>query len=314
MNPAITRIGFSTGNVEGDLNKLDHRLTLISNMGSTLAELTGSGLDVVSDCRLMKERVTKLKDVLNRYDLEYTLHAPNAINLLDTDHYKLHHRAAVVTLDLAVSIGAGIVVMHPGRAPKQLWDEQEQKLLEQEARVMEEIGKDAAARGVLLTFENLNPDRRYLSGEAVSYALDPGMLAFLLDEVNQASVAACLDISHAQQGTMLLGLDIEKSVAALAPHVKHVHYSDSTGIPSSIVWNNDGERLFMGIGDMHAPPGWGRVDFALIAGLLAEHRQNKEDGISIAIELKKNHFQNRAEFTLERARTFGRQIQNRNRV
>lgn len=299
-------VGFSTGPVNGDLNELARRLDFFQKIGANLAELNAVGLDVVSNCRIVEQRMAQLKTILSAYDFEYTIHAPIACNLLDTAHFDLHFNAACAAIDLAEAVGATIVVVHPGRTKETEWERREQELLELELSAIRKVGVYAGERNILVAFENLSPNTHHFSGQAVSYALDPARLARMLEEASLPSVVACLDISHAQQGAKLLGLDINASLAALAPHVRHIHFSDSTGIPSDIIWDNNGERLFMGIGDMHAPPGWGEIRFKDMSHTLSANRQQSK--LSIAIELRANHLPYGAEETLISAKSFADEI------
>jgi sugar phosphate isomerase/epimerase len=114
---------------------------------------------------------------------------------------------------------------------------------------------------------------------------------------------ACLDVSHAQQGALLRSFDLIEQAHALAPHVGHIHFSDSTGVPATMQWDNEGERLFFGIGDMHAPPGFGDIDFDRLADVMAI-----QDNTAIAIELKPNHYAHSRAVTLEAARGFADRV------
>ena len=306
MKKNTVSVGFSTGHVNGDLDELSRRLDFFQSIGANLVELTAVGLDVVSNCRIIEHRMDRLRMILDAHDFEYTIHAPIACNLLDTTHYDLHLNAVYASINLAEAVDATLVVVHPGRTRKTEWEKREQELLELELSAMRQVGVYAGERNILVTFENMSPNTHHFSGQAVSYALDPARLALMLEEVNLPSVAACLDISHAQQGAKLLGLDVNTGVASLAPHVRHIHFSDSTGIPSDIIWDNDGERLFMGIGDMHAPPGWGKIKFKEISHTLSTNRQHSK--LSIAIELRANHILYSAEETLISAKSFADEI------
>lgn len=83
---------------------------------------------------------------------------------------------------------------------------------------------------------------------------------------------------------MLRGDDIIEQASALAPHVGHIHFSDSTIVPATIQWGHEGECLFFWIGDMHAPPGFGRIDFDRLADVMAI-----QDNTVVMIELRDNH-------------------------
>ncbi|MEM1050285.1 MAG: sugar phosphate isomerase/epimerase family protein [Pseudomonadota bacterium] len=305
MKNRVTEAGFAAGvfGSQGDLAALDRTIGEQVEKGSTVCELYASALDAVSGCELVPHRVEALKTVLKRHAVRYTLHAPIAINLMDEPHFDLQRSAAVASIDLAAECGADVVVMHPGRVAPAVWVDSGPRLLAMERDALARLGDRAKAHGLRIAYENMSPNRRVIAGAEVSYALDPKELAAQLAELDHPAVVACLDVNHAQQGAVLRHFDMVEACAALAPHVGHIHYSDSVGTPSTIVWDDEGERLFFGIGDMHAPPGWGAIDFDRVAQVLSI-RENT----AIVIELKPNHFSHSAAETLAAAKAFGEAI------
>ena len=305
MRNRISEVGFNAGAFgrQGDLDALDRRIGEQADMGADVCELFATHLDVVSACRLVPHRMAALKDVLGRHSIRYTLHAPIAVNLMDEPHLALQVRAAEASLELAAECGATIVVIHPGRVPPALWVDDADGLLARERETLAKLGDRAAALGIRIAYENMSPNRRIIAGEETSYAMDLIALADQIDALDHSAVVACLDVSHAQQGAGLRGFDLVEQTRHLAPHVGHIHFSDSTGVPSRIQWDEDAERLFFGIGDMHAPPGWGALDFDRLADVLAIR-----DETAIVIELKPSHYDHSRAETLAAARAFGERI------
>lgn len=301
MSGPVSHTGFNAGQfgTQGDLAALDRRIGTIVELGGDVCELAAVRLDVVSACRLLEDRLAALKTVLARHAIRYTLHAPIAVNLMDEPHLDLQIRAARASLELASECAADTVVIHPGRVHPALWADKARALLNREQDTLAKLADRAAELGVRIAYENMSPNRRIVGGTETSYALDLAALAAQLAAVGHTALVACLDVSHARQGAVLQGFDMYDQVKVLAPHVGHVHFSDSTGIPATIQWDNEGERLFFGVGDMHAPPGMGEIDFdRLAAGLTVQ------EGTAIIIELKENHFLHSAPQTLQGARMF----------
>ena len=118
---------------------------------------------------------------------------------------------------------------------------------------------------------------------------------------------ACLDISHAQQGAGLWGFDMIAACVALGPWIGHIHYSDSTGLPATFPTGSRNEQHFFGVGDMHAPKGFGRVDFDALAQALSVRQ-----GTRIVIELKSNFLAHAERETLKAAQTFANMISTSN--
>ena len=295
----IIATGFNTGNVDGDLSRLDARLAHMAAIGCTGAEITAVGLDAVVDCRLIPDRVADLRAIMARHDLAYSLHAPIAINLMDEAHADIMARAATVSMELAAEIGARVVVLHPGRVPPQTWIDRAAQLYRFELDRLGPVADRAAALGVRIAYENISPNPRVIAGQETSYSLDPRALADQLARLNHDAVMACLDISHAQQGAGLWGFDMIDACAALGPWIGHIHFSDSTGVPATFPTGSRTEQQFFGTGDMHAPKGYGRVDFDALAATLPVRPDTR-----VVIELKANFIAHAEARTLSDAMTF----------
>ncbi|MCF4099266.1 sugar phosphate isomerase/epimerase family protein [Maritalea mediterranea] len=298
-------VGFSVGNFgqQGDLDALGKRIAEQVDLGANFCELDASSLDVVAACRLMPSRLTKLKTILTRLKIAYALHAPIAINLMDRRHIDHHLRAAMASLELAAECEAEIMVMHPGRVQPDHWADNARQFLALEAEDLYILADRAQNLGVTIAYENLNPNRHNMAGTETSYALDLQALAAQLERIGHPHLVACFDVSHAQQGATLQGYYVLEKLPILTPHIGHIHFSDSTGVPATIKWNNDGERLFFSIGDMHAAPGFGTIDFDAIADTFKLERS-----VGIIIELKGNHYAHSGRQTLAAAKTFAANI------
>lgn len=303
MTDRIIAVGFNTAPVEGDLSLLDARLAAMVEMGCTGAEVTVTGLDAVAACRFVPERVAELRTVMNRHDLAYSMHAPIAINLMDEAHADLMRRAAMVSMELAAETGARVVVLHPGRVAPKDWIDCQGALLQFELDQLGPVADRAAELGVKIAYENISPNARVIAGLETSYSLDPRLLAEQLQRLSHEAVTACLDISHAQQGAVLWGFDMIEACEALAPWIGHIHYSDSTGQPLDFPTTHLGEKHFFGAGDMHAPPGYGVVDFEALARRLPLRPDTR-----VVIEIKRNFHSHAGAATLAAAQGFARTV------
>lgn len=299
----IIATGFNTGMTEGDLSRLETRLEHMVRIGCTGAEITAVGLDAVVDCRLIPHRVAMLAKIMARHDLAYSMHAPIAINLMDEAHADIMQRAALVSMDLAAEIGAKVVVIHPGRAHPLDWINRRAALLQFEIDQLGPVAERAAALGIRIAYENISPNPRVIAGQETSYSLDPAQLADQLQRLNHEAVCACLDISHAQQGAGLWGFDMIAACKALGPWIGHIHFSDSTGLPASFPTGSRNEQHFFGVGDMHAPQGYGRVDFEALAAALPVRPDTR-----IVIEIKSNFIAHAETDTLAAAKAFAEAV------
>ncbi len=300
MTGPVTAVGFTAHAPEGDLHGLARQLEALHALGTEVVELNAVSLDAVAACRLLPERVRAVRGVLQDFPLRYTVHAPIPIDLMDEAHQDLHRRAAMVSLDLAAALGAGVVVLHPGRAHPRIWARHADRLLDVELEEVRRLGDHAQAQGVRIAYENISPNPDVIAGLETSYSLDPRALAAQLDRLRHPAVMACLDVSHAQQGAVFMGFDLIAACRALAPWTNHVHFSDSTGVPRTMRGRGGNQEAhFFGLGDMHAAPGWGVVDFDALADALAIRPDT-----AIVIEVKPNVRGHASEATLEAARRF----------
>lgn len=297
--PHIISTGFNTGMTDGDLQRLDTRLAHMAEIGCTGAEITAVGLDTVVDCRLIPDRMKTLSEITNRYDLVYSIHAPIAVNLMDEVHSDIMRRAALVSMEMAAVIGARVIVIHPGRVPPKDWIDRKAQLYQFEIDQIGPVADRAAELGLQIAYENISPNARVIAGQETSYSLDPRLLAEQLGRLNHKAVMACLDISHAQQGSGLWGFDMIEACVALGPWIGHIHYSDSTGLAATFPTGSRNEQHFFGVGDMHAPKGYGRVDFEALAAALPVRPDTR-----IVIEIKTNFIAHAETQTLADAKAF----------
>jgi len=301
MNVIAT--GFNTGDAGGSVVRLAAQLDHLAEIGCTGAEISVTGLDAVVACRMIPAQVAAVKAAMARHDLAYSMHAPIAINLMDEAHADLHRRAALVSMELAAEIGARVVVLHPGRVHPRDWVNRRAALLAYERDVLSVVADRAQVLGVRIAYENISPNPRVIDGLETSYSLHPAELAEQLEALAHPAVMACVDISHAQQGAGLWGFDMLAACLRLAPHIGHIHYSDSTGWPATVASRHMGEAHFLGLGDMHAPPGMGLVDFEALGAALTVQADTR-----IVIEIKTNFKAHSELSTLASAMAFAARI------
>ena len=100
-------------------------------------------------------------------------------------------------------------------------------------------------------------------------------------------------------GVALAGFREPAWSEALAPWIGHIHFSDSTGMPATFPTGSRNEQHFFGVGDMHAPKGYGRVDFDALAAALT-----MRDDTRVVIEIKSNFIAHTEVETLATAQAF----------
>ena len=100
--------------IDGNLEVLERDLAYYAGCGFDYAEIPVHGVDAIFAGELLDRRVQQVKEVLARFDLGYTVHAPDSVNLFDVERLSMQKAALVATLAFAREIGAdGVIAMPP---------------------------------------------------------------------------------------------------------------------------------------------------------------------------------------------------------
>jgi sugar phosphate isomerase/epimerase len=139
------------------------------------------------------------------------------------------------TLDAAESLGASLIVLHPGYDPWK-YSGQDHLWLEQNLLFWPPLLARAGQFGCTLALENI-------------FEVRPDSLAALLESIDSPSLGHCFDVGHWR---LFAEGSLADWFAALGKRVVHLHLHD-----------NFGQR------DDHLPVGEGDIDFAALFGLIA---------------------------------------------
>lgn len=139
------------------------------------------------------------------------------------------------SLDAADSLGARLVVFHPGYDPWK-YGGQDHLWLEQNQLFWPPLLERAARAGCTMALENI-------------FEVRPGTLADLLDSIDSPLLGHCFDVGHWH---LFSEVSLADWLAALGPRLSHLHLHD-----------NFGKR------DEHLPVGEGGIDFSTLFSLLA---------------------------------------------
>ncbi|MBM4032971.1 MAG: sugar phosphate isomerase/epimerase [Planctomycetes bacterium] len=156
--------------------------------------------------------------------------APLDISSLDATVRSAGIRAVQVALELAIQMGARMVIVHPSSEP--IGDGERATRIQQSRRSIETIAAMARAAGVRVAIELL--PRTCLGRSA-------GELLELLDGVNPEVGGVCLDTNHLMDGFGAL----PEVVRRLGPRLFALHCSD-----------------YDGVDEKHWPPLRGVIDWA----------------------------------------------------
>lgn len=235
----------------GSARRLDELLRAVADAGYSHAEVDPRGWDVWLGGAVNAREVSRWRRVLDahRDRLAFTVHGPLEANAFERDraaHAALLHAAA----DVACALGADLLVVHPGR---RVADSTEPLagLLAAERELLAALGEHVQAQGARVAVETW-----YSVGAEYSYAVWPDQLAAQIERIAHPAVGVCLDFSHLFLAAEWYGFDFLDAVRRLAPLATHLHVQDTFGLA------HEADVPALGLGDLHLPPGWGRVPLA----------------------------------------------------
>ena len=255
--------------VDGSLTALRRDLAAFLGFGLTAAEITVHGLDAVRNGQLDRRRTAEIRAILADFPFDYSVHAPNPLNIMDRVNTALHREVLRASQEFAVEIGAEVLVYHPGRflveeefgvsGPLALEPDEQLCLLEEEAAVLREAAD--AFPGVIIAMENARP---YLHHSPYCYAELPQELKAQVERIDRRNVRINLDFGHLQLSSRFYGLDPVVEVRAMAPLIAHCHVHDNFGNPVFHTEKLQTHQIPFGKGDSHMPVGWGAIPFSPI--------------------------------------------------
>ncbi|MEX2644123.1 MAG: sugar phosphate isomerase/epimerase family protein [Acetobacterales bacterium] len=260
--PLIAGVGINHTTVpEGDVDALARRIDELAGYGCDFVEIAARRMDLVVGGRLNKARAKEVAAACAGRGVRYTLHAPHIINLMDEPLLDLQKDACRASFEVAGMLGAEVAVFHAGHAPRDAWTAGEDRLLAVEREALAEMGDVAAAHGVTMCVENLNPSKAVLAGRTVRYSNDPRRLAAQIATVGHPNVAATLDFQHGYVACTHTRVDFAEACLAMAPVTRHIHAHDGFGRPMTEPDAKEGDLVALGQGDVHMPLGWGDIDW-----------------------------------------------------
>ncbi len=246
----IKGIGVSTMGGSPDMEALPAFLDRAVELGVDYVELSLCDEDIVAGARILPDKLARLKSLIDARPLRYSVHGPIAINFMDWMHLDLHKRVCRTFLQLCGEIGAEVMVVHSGIV-KATTHAEHARLYDVQRDALAEMGDAAAAAGVRLCVENV-----FVYGQD-EHTAAPAELAGELAALGHDWVRGTLDFGHARIQTQLLGQDYGESCRSFAPQANHLHVHDCFGAPRNLWTPVESENLAYGLGDLHAPLGWG---------------------------------------------------------
>ncbi len=167
-------INIDAPTIDGDLDLLEKSLTEIQGMGFDYVEIPVHGVDAIIKGKLNRLQTKIIADILKNFQLKYTVHGPNLLNLMDYHNFKLHRDIFQAGIEFAHTIGAEIFVYHGGKIPLREKVGKEtisqngilkipsrqriERLKKIEAKTLQELGSFAHKLNVAIAVENSSPD------------------------------------------------------------------------------------------------------------------------------------------------------------
>ena len=205
-------------------------------------------------------------DVLNSYNLKYTIHAPFLdVNIASLSSKSRNNSIEQIkgSIDLANKIDASIVVVHPGLVPFLLKDQPE-KIYDVADESIKEIGRYGQDLGVNATIENMP------AFESMIYQ----DMTRLNETLENFDMSMTLDIGHANHS----GISPDEMYF---DSIKHIHAHDNFG--------DDDTRLPLGEGNIELKHIIDTFEKKNYDGIYMIEVNNK-DSIKTSLEYLKNNF------------------------
>ena len=282
----------------GSLERLEECLSFAQECGFDGAELSVHGLDLVVGGQVHRGRLDRVRRVIDRFDLIYSVHAPDRLNLAFPQRIpgcapelSLEKDVFASCLEVCAALGAGVMVYHSGlialhevHAGLQPLpdDEALARAREQEVSALRELVCLAEEKGVVVAMENRDPHPWEVAALARAGVAHDQLIKYhagmsipvLVDQVRQvdhAHLGLTLDLGHLYLAANTCGLNYLAAIRQAAPHVRHLHGSDNFGRLGG-VFDDLSFRVPYGDGDVHLPHGWGTLPHAQALSQLGSYR------------------------------------------
>ena len=265
-------LNIHSGRINGDLELLKRDIRALAQAGFDVAEIPVHGVDAVVNGHLRVGRAKQVKEILNGFDLEYTVHAPDRLNLRDFQYPDVHRKVFAASIQFTAAIGAKTFVYHQGRLKSNDSDVTEEEAREIEIDELSDLGKLATSEGVTVCVENIHSSITHLIK--------------LLESVGEESVKMCYDFAHSYINSKKFGYDFLRSIQLAKSYIRHAHVNDNFGKGKPESAPPYIEAMPLGIGDLHLPIGWGCIPYEDVFRAMAGY-----DGIYI-LELQERFFEN----------------------
>lgn len=282
----INNIGIAFGISAGPRRwaRLEEGLGWIADQGYRLVEMNPHALAVIVNGAIRPDVLADYVAVLKNFDLRYTIHGLNRLNLAYDPRRELCAQIMRCQLEVCRAVGAPVLVYHSGLQALDLVqagvrrsllsDEELAAGAQLEVTALQALAPLAADAGVIIGMEN-GDSHQWEHNLLAQFGQPPAALAKhharlqiepivrQLEAIDHPNIGMTLDIAHLHIAAHDLGFDYLAAVAAAAPWVKHLHANDNFGRLDQ-GFDNEVDRWAYGEADIHLPPGWGSIPYAQV--------------------------------------------------
>ncbi len=290
----INKIGIAFGIAAGPRRwaRLEEGLAWVAEQGYELVEMNPHSLGLIVNGTVRADVLADYVAVLHNFDLRYTIHGLNRLNLAYDPRHELCKQIMRAQLELCQAIGAQLLVYHSGLQALDgvrhglrqtlLNDEELVAGAAREVHALRELAPIADDAGVIIGMEN--GDSHQWEHKLIAQQGQPRIelakhhprlqippIVRQLEAIDHPQVGMTLDIAHLHIAAHDLGFDYLTAVEQAAPWVCHLHANDNFGRLDQ-GFDNEVDRWAYGEADLHLPPGWGTIPYAEVFARLPNYQ------------------------------------------
>ncbi|ADT83462.1 sugar phosphate isomerase/epimerase family protein [Thermococcus barophilus] len=200
-------------------------------------------LGLIKNGEVVERKLRPVEAALKGVGINYIVRMPLSVNLRDHIYYSRHFKVAKAVVDVAIKLGAKIIVMQSGKTGR----------LDLEIEAIQQLADMAGKFGIKIALENTFSVKDTL---------------YVVDNVDRENVGFALDVAHAflsaqgDENKLLedVKLGTEKTIILM------IH--DNFGKLTPQVEPED--ALAYGVGDLHLLPGEGKIPFGKVLKLFGD--------------------------------------------
>ncbi|NJF24702.1 sugar phosphate isomerase/epimerase [Thermococcus sp. Bubb.Bath] len=200
-------------------------------------------LGLIVNGQVMEKKLRNIENTLKGVGIDYIIRMPTSMNLRDHIYHSRHFRVAKAIADVAIKLGAKVIVMQSGKTGR----------LDLEIEAIQSLADMLKPFDIKIALEN-------------TYSVKDTL--YVVDNVQRDNVGFALDVAHAflsaqgDENKLLddVKLGTEKTIILM------IH--DNFGKLFPQVEPED--ALAYGVGDLHLLPGEGRIPFSKVLKLFGD--------------------------------------------